>query len=601
MNAHILSDLHFLRPWCLLILIIIPVLYWYLGRNHAAGGAWRKACDPELLEHLLSVSTQSKRATGRLATCLLLTIMIIALAGPAWQRLPQPVFTQQSALILVLDLSRSMLAEDIKPNRLQWAKNRLHDLLQERQEGQTGLIIFAADAFVITPLTDDIHTIDLHLADLQPDLMPAQGSRIDVALRKAVELFSQAHISSGTVILATDDASETDFQAASWFKSQGHRISILGVGTAQGAPIPAIGGGFVRQAGNIVIPRMDAERLQIMANAGGGIYRHVQGSQSDMRDLLNTVKEDISAEEAADASRAMQSDLWQEEGPWLLLFCLPLLAFMFRRGLIMPMFLLPLCAFMSYAPPAQAMTWQSLWQTPDQQAAQAMQADKLEQAVDLFENSNWKASALYRAGKYEEAAKLWDDIPDTEAQYNRGNALAQAKKYPEAIAAYEQVLQNDKNHADAKHNLAELKKMQQEQQEQQKQDKEEKQGDEGQEQKDGQKSDQSQQAQQEGQQSEESEQQQAVENEDNKEKEADKDDNTLVKKDEQQEDAEDSVDEKKQLAKKEPQFAEMDEEAQARQQWLQRIPDDPGAFWRNKFLYQYKQQQQQHSQEEKQW
>ncbi|MDX8394207.1 MAG: VWA domain-containing protein [Mariprofundales bacterium] len=600
MNAHILSDLHFLRPWCLLILIIIPVLYWHLGRNHTAGGAWRKACDPELLEHLLSVSTQSKRATGRLATCLLLTIMIIALAGPAWQRLPQPVFTQQSALILVLDLSRSMLAEDIKPNRLQWAKNRLHDLLLKRQEGQTGLIIFAADAFVITPLTDDIHTIDLHLADLQPDLMPAQGSRIDVALRKAVELFSQAHINSGTVILATDDASETDVQAASWFKSQGHRVSVLGVGTAQGAPIPAIGGGFVRQAGNIVIPRMDAERLQIMANAGGGVYRHVQGSQSDMQDLLDSVKQDLSAEEAADASRAMQLDLWQEEGPWLLLFCLPLLAFMFRRGLIIPMFLLPLCAFMSYAPPAQAMTWQSLWQTPDQQATQAMQDDKLEQAAALFENPNWKASALYRAGKYEEAAKLWANIPDTEAQYNSGNALAQAKKYPEAIAAYEQVLQNDKNHADAKHNLAELKKMQQEQQKQEKQEKGKDKSDKGQKQKDGQKNEQSQQSKQ-SKQSKEAKQSKQSQKEGKQQEQVAGDKNKKETKDDKEKyDAKDSSEEKKQLAKKEPQFAEMDEKAQARQQWLQRIPDDPGAFWRNKFLYQYKQQQQ-HSQEEKQW
>ena len=151
-----MQDFHFLYPWWLLLLLPLALLLWQLRRRRGAGdGAWSKLVDPLLQPYVIVQGEAAQRDRSWLLAALAGIIAILALAGPAWKKQPQPVHRLQSPLVILLDLSASMYAQDIKPSRLTRARFELSDLLEARREGQTGLIVFAGDAFAVTPLTED--------------------------------------------------------------------------------------------------------------------------------------------------------------------------------------------------------------------------------------------------------------------------------------------------------------------------------------------------------------------------------------------------------------------------------------------------------------
>ena len=265
-----ISAFHFLRPLWLLALLPLILLLWLMWRRRLVSRSWQRVVDPRLLAHLLIGKNARQGPWAMVAVGLGGLLAILALAGPAWQKLAQPVFRQQSALVLVLDLSRSMDATDIKPSRLERAKLKLRDILNQQKEGETALIVYAATPFVVSPLTTDAQTIVSQLEVLTPALMPAQGSHPGHAISLAQKLLKQAGVAHGGVLLITDglNGSESDSlkTAISHLVEAGHRLSVLGVGTRAGAPIPDSSGGFVESAnGTIVIPRLDDASLAELA------------------------------------------------------------------------------------------------------------------------------------------------------------------------------------------------------------------------------------------------------------------------------------------------------------------------------------------------
>ena len=181
--------LHFIRPlWLTLVplAVILPLLWRHLRRP---SGDWSKICDNHLLRWLSVGDAAARRSRlGPWLAGLMWLIAAIALAGPSWQKLPDSSFTSHDARVLVLDLSLSMLAEDLKPNRLTQAHFKLTDMLDATLEGQTGLVSYAGDAFVVSPLTSDTKTIRNMLPALRPDVIPVSGSRPDRALELAANL-----------------------------------------------------------------------------------------------------------------------------------------------------------------------------------------------------------------------------------------------------------------------------------------------------------------------------------------------------------------------------------------------------------------------------
>ncbi|GAB6140286.1 VWA domain-containing protein [Methylosoma difficile] len=600
-----LADFHFIRPLWLLTFIPAVVLLGYIWRNKLSAGNWQAVCDAELLPFLLqdqTGGTQKKRFLSYGITTLATFLAIIALAGPTWQRLPAPAFRNDSALVIALDLSKSMDAADITPSRLIRARYKIADLLKLRKDGQTALIAYAGDAFVVTPLTTDSETIANQLPALTTEIMPSPGSNSQQALAKAVDLFKQAGLPKGQIILVTDGVEpEKAANFAEKIAGDHYTVSVLAVGTADGAPIALPDGGFLKDAsGTIVIPKLEVSDLFKLASAGGGIYQAISTDDNDVKALLASI--DNNAPQQGLEDNKLTLEQWDDKGPWMLLAVLPFAALLFRKGLLCwaLLLLLPL------PKNSYAFDWQDLWQSKDQQAQKAYQQQQYGKAAELFSNPDWQAAAHYKAGDYEKAQAALKNNESALSTYNQGNALAQAGKLQEAIEAYKKALALDPNDADAQYNKdlveKELQKQQQQKQEQPQNQQQNKDKDSSE--NNPQQKNQEQQGQ--------SEQPQSSESGDSGQKPEQKAEKTGAdqmpeaqqkqgqdgeteddqkKADGQQAQPKQEKDQSKNGEEKSTGEADLSaEQKQANEQWLKRIPDDPSGLLKRKFKYQYGQQ-----------
>ncbi len=676
-------NLHFLRPHWLWLLPVVLAALWWLQRRFRHRDGWSAVVDAHLLPAIRV--QQGGKASGLLRLAMAVFVLaVLALAGPSWHKKALPVVKNQHALVIALDLSRSMLAKDVKPNRLQRAKFKVEDLLQQRRDGQTALLAWAGEAFVVTPLTDDTRTIAAMLDALDPSIMPAQGSRASKALQKAAELVHQAGLRRGDILLITDGVDNPAArEKAAELAKQGFHVHVIGVGTPEGAPIPTRRGFYTDRRGNVVIPKLDEAALQAVAEAGNGHYHRLTADDTDLRAVLGTMTETGNQNEENRMQKDQRSEQWVDDGIWLVLAMLPLMALLYRRGWLLAVLLViglqtspqPAMAQSSPQPPSapaagaannQAQEpssrwrqlWQNLWYNKNQQAARALRQGQAKTAAQLARDPRWQAAAKYKSGQYQQAEKGWQQLqePSADDWYNRGNALARAGKLKEALKAYEQALALQPDHADAAYNkkLVEeaLKKQQQQKQNKQGQkDQQNKQGQQGQKdqqnqqgqqnqqdqqgqqgQKDqqnqqgqqGQKDQQNQQGQQ-GQQGQKDQQNQqgqqdqknqqgkngqseeetgkppteSAAEQEQKAREMEAEQRQAEEKARRQQAAGAAGEKKKDSSDQPPngqalqpvESAEEAEKQQAMEQWLRRIPDDPGGLLRRKFQYQYRQRQ----------
>ena len=631
-----------LRPHWLWMLLPLFTLAWFMWRRHLHSRDWAAVVDAKLLPHLL-VGKPGRKALWPLLLWLMLGVLcVIALSGPAWKKATLPVYTQQSALVILLDLSSSMDSTDIKPSRLARARLKLIDLLKMRREGQTALIAFAATPYTVSPLTDDTATIQSLVDSLTSDIMPVQGSRTDLALNMALQLFSNAGIQRGDILLITDGLSDHNLTRIEALDLSGYRVSILAVGTRQGGPVPAPSGGFLKdEQGSIVVAKTNHDGLSQLAGRLGGVYSAMMIDDGDLNRLQKFVHSDelLAHHELTD----FKADRWLEEGPWLLLLLTPLAALAFRRGVILSCLLVVM--LMPVPQPAAAFDlpdWESLWKTPDQRAQQAFTDGDAEKAASLFLQPDWKAAAHYRAGEYEQALEELATSDTADGLYNRGNALAKMGRLQEALDSYDELLKQQPDHEDGKYNRAQVEQALKKQQQQQQQNKDQQQdnkqhndeqeqqenGEQNSEQSEGGEQDKSQaqnsdetenQTEQQSEQSseqspadqqnaspsgKEEEMEQALQealqkrSEELEKEQRDKDEKSAL-----EEDAEAQSPEQEQNAQPQPMSSEERAESlseQAEAQWLRRIPDDPGGLLRNKFRYQYSRQPQP-AQEKEPW
>jgi Ca-activated chloride channel family protein len=578
-----MAEFHFLRPLWLLLLPVALFAAWRIGTGAGGVSGWRAVVDKALQPYVLSDGGAVRQRRWPLLAALAAAVAAtLALAGPAWDRQPVPAFRSDESLVVAIDLSRSMDATDVAPSRLARARIKLLDLLDRRDSGQTALVAFTANAFTVTPLTTDTRTIASLVNALSTEIMPSQGSLLEVGLEKSEMLLAQSGVTAGEILVITDAvASPATFRLAEALNDRGITVSVLAVGTEEGGPIPELGGGFVTDdRGQVVVPQLNVDNLRRLAAAGGGRFARLSLGDADLDQLYPGDASGGTAAGAGDDDRR-EVDIWRDQGIWLSLLLLPLVALGFRRGWVYVL----VAAIALPAPRAEAFEWSDLWLNPDQQGLRAMERDAPAEAAALFDDPEWLAAARYRAGDFDSSAAALAGIDTPDGHYNRGNALARGGRLAEAIDAYDAALALDADHEDAKFNrdlVADLLEQQQQQQDQQGESEEPQTG--------------AGENQQQGEQGEQQQAQSAGDDNQGQPQASSEDQRGTDPGDSQQESEapDEAGDENREAGSESLQAATLEDvedwaSEQAAEQWLRRIPQDPGGLLRRKFLYQYQQ------------
>jgi len=259
----------------------------FLGRSRRK--AMERFCDAKFFQKLMPYFSPFRRIFKQALFVATVVFTIIALAEPQWGYHFEEVVRKGVDLMLVVDVSNSMLAQDMKPNRLERAKRKIYDLLKTAQGDRIGLVIFAGRAALLVPLTLDYQAIYQFLETLSPDLIPVQGSDLSGALKLAVKSFKDPKTSKAMMVFTDgEDFKENLESEIKLLRDEKIPLYIMGFGSTEGAPIPLPKGegGFKRDdTGNVVISKLDEKGLASLAVATGGEYvRSVTGDE-DINEL----------------------------------------------------------------------------------------------------------------------------------------------------------------------------------------------------------------------------------------------------------------------------------------------------------------------------
>lgn len=611
-----MSDFHFLRPECILLILPLAALFFLKQIKPLKAGNWQNVISPKLQQYMLIQNAPSgANKVINIAFWLSALLAILALAGPSWQKQSSHVYHSNQGLVIALDLSLSMTAQDTNPSRLQRAKFKIMDILDSQKGKNIGLVAYAGDAHVVSPLTQDINTIKSMLPALDPYIMPSPGSNLVKLAQQTATLFEQSNSTPRTLLLVTDGVETEDVTQASDILNQANiQLAILAVGTEQGAPIVQPDGRFFKDSkGQVIMPPLEWDTLSQLASQSSAHIEKLANSDKDINRLLASLNDEREFTKNQDDN--IQFDQWMDSGYWLILPLLLLTLAAFRKGVVLSLLLM----IMWQPQDSYAQTQlPDIFLNGDQKGAKYF-ANKPKQAAEYFNNPQWKASSLYKSGDYQGALNIWKQYEDVDSLYNKGNALAHLQQIDQAIAAYDAALAINPDHADAKANKALLEKMQnqnqqnsqqnqdsdnsQKNQENQQQSQQGSQSDEQQNQKSNpsdvnQQSESGESSQEEASQAQQDAQEQSQQNanplnqaqsdeEKQKEQEMEEMREQLAQQNQQQQQEQTAKDAS--AVQSQPMSKEELEQQQAMQQWMQRIPDDPGGLLRNKFLYQYQQ------------
>lgn len=320
-------DFHFLRPWALLF---VPYAIWThvrLRRAYSATLQWQGAIAPELLEHLTVAGRRRRRLRPYQLMTVLLVLMSLVVAGPAWDREITPFTQDRAPLVVAIELTPSMLGVDQQPTRLERARHKVHDLLQRRRGARTAVIGYAGTAHQLLPFTDDTALLDVYLEALHPNLMPRAGDAPTRALDLAETLLANESV-PGTVLFMSDGIDRTNADAFAAFATRaGDQVLLLAFG-GQGGPIAAEGlEAWPLSPADREAPPVDHAGLEAIASATSGSLIASTLDDEDIAAVHRRVRTHLVS--AIEADEALS---WRDRGyplVWAVAFCM---LFWFRRG-----------------------------------------------------------------------------------------------------------------------------------------------------------------------------------------------------------------------------------------------------------------------------
>ena len=271
--------------WLLLVVLLLGIIRFVTYYNQKK--RLRKFGDPELLHQLMPDVSRWRPLVKFLLLELALVMLIIMVARPQQANGVSQDKRQGIEAIIALDVSNSMLARDVSPNRLDRAKMMVENLIEDFTDSKVGLIVFAGDAFVQLPITSDYVSAKMFLSSIDPSMIANQGTDIAAAINMASHSFTQQEHVGKAIIVITDgeDHEGGAMEAAKDAHEQGFNIYMLGIGSTKGEPIPdpQTGNFMTDNQGNMVMSRLNEQMCREIAQAGGGAYIHVDNSSSAQR------------------------------------------------------------------------------------------------------------------------------------------------------------------------------------------------------------------------------------------------------------------------------------------------------------------------------
>lgn len=446
-----MSQLMLARPWALFALLPLAWLWWSLRKRPASAGSWQRWIDAHLLRFLLQTDTGKPKQLNLGLLASLWLIACIAWSGPSLRRPTEVIYNSETARVVLLDLSPSMDAEDIKPTRLARARLKILDWLKRHNEGHIALMVYAGSAHVVVPFSTDVRNLSALVPSLTTQLPPRRGSDPVEAFRLLDKTRKNAGFARAEVLWITDGLANDQVSALTQtLKSMPLQISIMGIGTAEGAPVHQAGGGLLSDSGgHILMPRLDWPLLQQLATQIDARLTGLSADDSDLDmlewppgfdDQFSNRKDNNTGQDQTDFQRSLQ---WQDLGGWLTLLMIPLALWAFSRRRLFSITVTIVMLHCFTPTPADAGIWQDLWKTPDQQATDLLQQAQAKQAASLFTQPDWRGVAHYRDNNFSEAEKNFAKGDQAKDWYNRGNAQAKAGQLQDALHAYDEALKRD--------------------------------------------------------------------------------------------------------------------------------------------------------------
>lgn len=461
-DSLIWHQFHFMRPWWLLTFIPFTWLIFQRWQHDAQNEQWQKLLPAHLLAALTVGDNGWKKQLPLKILTIVIAVSIIICAGPTWQRQPSPFGEDKSPVMVVMDVSQSMLQTDIAPSRLSRTKQKVEDLLTMRDGGRTGLIVYAGSAHLAMPLTQDIDIYKPLLNAVTPKIMPRDGKFAEYALPLLEQQFasnqrdnaqpadaantdaSKKNTSeqvtqdppasiAGTVVLFTDGMGANTVEAFQlYFKNSPHQLLVVAVGNPdKPSDIP-----------------LDINGLQTLAKASNGKLEMLTVDNQDMKWVNSQI------------NRHMQLSLdsalpWQDMGYYLVFVVALLFLLWFRSGWLVQWCMAGMLVLGALSPnTAEASDWHfaDIWMTADQQGQWYFNQEDYVTAAERFADPMWKGIALYSAGDYKAAHAYFMRVDSDQALFNAANALAHSREYVAARNLYDALLAQNDAFPNAQHN-----------------------------------------------------------------------------------------------------------------------------------------------------
>jgi Ca-activated chloride channel family protein len=442
------NEFHFLRPqflWLILPLALILIVGLIVVREPVG---WKRHIAIHLRPFVIKKGSEVMKRWMQLITFLVLSIAVVGLAGPSWEKFEQPERILETPMVILLDLSQSMMATDLQPNRLERAKFKISDLIEANPRVRTALVGFAGTAHTLVPLTNDYRIVESNLKGITTGILPFQGSDLEAGLILADSLMKVTE-APGTLLLISDGFDEEVFEQLQDLAIQGNtRIEILPMGTAVGSEFPALGSSrYVRDpSGKPIIAAIDTSLLQKLNTVEGINVNALTLDNSDVVKIAETVRKELEYKDKIEETE----EKWKDAG---LLFVLPFAFFVllwFRKGwVIYSIFMVLVLGSCS-----SESSFKDLWTTDDYKAQQYFDSGNYEEAAPLFTDHLRKGIAYYKAEDYTQAIQSFEMDTSAQGRYNLGLAYYKIGNLNSAKQAFDMAVSLDASFTNASINAS---------------------------------------------------------------------------------------------------------------------------------------------------